>query len=464
MKSIGFPCGAFPDKPGLREMDVFLIAKRISTLYLISLVLLLSSCMPSAQAQKTVEGRVFGAYFAEWAVRYSGYTMADLEKSGVAANLDYLIYAFGNVTPGASPVCAIADPKAAWQDTSILAVNGKPFSGSIHGNFAGILELKALHPRLKALISLGGQAGDVSGFTAAAASPAGRRALVASCIHLFIQGHIAPGVEAPGLFDGFNVDWEFPLHADRENFTALLHEFRTQLDELSRSTGRHYTLTFDSPADPRKYANIDLKAAAKEVDFLTIDGYDYATPAEKRTNASSALYDSPADPLRYQSRAIDDTVQAYLKAGVPAAKYTMGIPLYGVGWSGVSAQNHGLYQSATSAAPVLLADGSGICPTQSVSAPAPGCDTILTPGFVTDATLTHLLRRPDARFWYDSSRKEATLYLSTSRAFYTFDDLHSIAAKTAYIRQHKLRGAYVWALNDDDTADTHIKAIAAGLK
>jgi chitinase len=440
------------------------MANRVTTFYLIALVLLVSSGMAFGQAQETDEGRVLGAYFAEWAVRYSGYTMADLEKSGVAANLTYLIYAFGNVTPGASPVCAIADPKAAWQDTSILAVDGKPFSGPVHGNFAGLLELKALHPHLATLISLGGQAGDVSGFTAAAASPAGRRALVASCIHLFIQGHIAPGVEAPGLFDGFNVDWEFPLHSDRENFTALLHEFRTQLDDLSRSTGRHYILTFDSPADPQKYRNIDLKAAANEVDFLTIDGYDYSTPAEKTTNASSALYDSPADPLRHQSRAIDDTVQAYLKAGVPAAKYTMGIPLYGVGWSGVSERHHGLYQSAASAAPVLLADGSAKCPTQSVTAPAPGCDTILTPGFVTDATLSHLLRRPDARFWYDSRRKQANIYLATSRTFYTFDDLRSIAAKTAYIRQHHLRGAYVWALNDDDTADTHIKAIAAGLK
>ena len=313
------------------------MAKRILAFSVSLLVLFLTSHLVSAQAQ-TTERRVIGGYFEEWDVRYSGYTMATLEKSGVAAKLTHLIYAFGNVTPAPSPVCAIDDPKAAWQDTSILGIDGKPFSGSVHGNFAGILELKALHPRLRTLISLGGQAGDVSGFTAAAASPAARRALVASCIDLFIKGHLAPGVDAPGLFDGFNIDWEFPLAADRENFTALLHEFRTQLDELGRSKGRHYILTFDSPANPQKYANIDLKAAAEEVDFLTIDGYDYAAPSEKMTNASSALYNSPADPLRDQARAIDDTVRAYLKAGVPAAKYTMGMPLYGVGWSGVSKQ------------------------------------------------------------------------------------------------------------------------------
>lgn len=438
--------------------------KRISSFYVSALAFFIFFHLAAAYAQEAAENRVFGGYFEEWDVRYSGYTMATLEKSGVAAKLTHLIYAFGNVTPGQSPVCTIADPKAAWQDASILGVDGKPFSGSVHGNFAGILELKTLHPRLRTLISLGGQAGDVSGFTAAAASPAARRALAASCIDLFVQGHLAPGVEAPGLFDGFNIDWEFPLAADRKNFTALLHEFRTQLDELGRSTGHHYILTFDSPANPKKYANIDLKAAAEEVDFLTIDGYDYAAPSEKRTNASSALYDSPADPLRDRARAIDDTVRAYLKAGVPAAKYTMGMPLYGVGWSGVPKRNHGLYQSADSPSPVLLGNGSGPCPTQSTTAPAPGCDAILTPGFVTDATVNQLQHRLDAQFWYDSRRDEATLYLSASRTFYTFDNLRSLAAKTAYIREHKLRGAYVWALNDDDAAATITKAIAEGLE
>jgi len=440
------------------------MAKRIFTFYLSMLVLFLCFYLASAPAQEAGEGRVFGGYFEEWDVRYSGYTMATVERSGVAAKLTHLIYAFGNVTPGPSPVCAINDPKAAWQDASIPGVDGKPFSGPVHGNFAGILELKTLHPRLRTLISLGGQAGDVSGFTAAAASPAARRALASSCIDLFVKGHLAPGVEAPGLFDGFNIDWEFPLADDRENFTALLHEFRSQLDELGRSTGRHYILTFDSPADPQKYANIDLKGAADEVDFLTIDGYDYAAPGEKTTNASSALYNSPADPLRDQARAIDDTVRAYLKAGVPAAKYTMGMPLYGVGWSGVANRRHGLYQNATGPAPVLLADGGSLCPTQSRNAPAPGCDAILTPGFATDATLNQVLRRPDARSWYDSRRESATVYLSSSFTVYTFDNLRSVTAKTVYIRQHKLRGAYVWALNDDDTAATITKAIAAGLE
>jgi len=74
------------------------------------------------------------------------------------------------------------------------------------GNFGAILQLKELHPHLKVLISLGGQAGNPAGWVTAAAAPAGRAALASSCIDLFINGNIAAGVRAPGLFDGFNID------------------------------------------------------------------------------------------------------------------------------------------------------------------------------------------------------------------------------------------------------------------
>jgi len=49
-------------------------------------------------------------------------------------------------------------------------------------------------------------------------------------------------------------------------------------------------------------------------------------------------------------------------------------------------------------------------------------------------------------------------------SFYTYDDPTSVAAKTAYIKKHKLGGGYVWALNHDDANGSLTKAIAAGLK
>src|ERR1700721_1878211 len=242
---------------------------------LTSLVVLAASVSQSS-AQTRYDGRIFGGYFEEWGINYAGYNIADLQKNGVADELTHLIYAFGNITPTSPPACAIADPVAAYQNSSLPSVSGKPYTAPLYGNFGAIQQLKGLHPNLKVLISLGGQAGKVAGFVTAAATAAGRTALATSCIEMFVKGNIAAGVTAPGLFDGFNIDWEFPGPADKENFTTLLKEFRTQLNALSKTTGRKYVLTFDSPASPKKYINIDLKSAAAQVDFLTIDGYDYA--------------------------------------------------------------------------------------------------------------------------------------------------------------------------------------------
>jgi len=427
-------------------------------------LLALVACVSQSFGHARHHGKILGGYFEEWGINYAGYNIADLQKNGVADELTHLIYAFGNVTPTSPPACAIADPVAAYQNSALPSVSGKLYTGPLYGNFGAIQQLKGLHPNLKVLISLGGQAGNVAGFVTAARSPAGRAALASSCIDMFVKGNIAAGVAAPGLFDGFNVDWEFPGAADTQNFTALLKEFRMQLNALAKTTGKKYVLTFDSPASPKKYVNIDLKAAAAVVDFLTIDGYDYAGADDKQTNEASSLYDSAADPMYADARYIDATVRAYLKAGVPAAKYTMGLPLYAVGWTGVANVNHGLYHNATGASPVLLADGSGLCPKPDKTAASPGCDTVLTAGFATYSTIENLTNKYGFTAWYDSARVGATLYNPARGTFYTYDNPAAVAAKTAYIKKNKLGGAYVWALNDDDANASLTKAIAAGLK
>lgn len=426
--------------------------------------LALVACVDQSFTQTRHQSKIFGGYFEEWGINYAGYNIADLQKNGVADELTHLIYAFGNVTPTSPPACAIADPVAAYQNSNLPSVSGKPYTAPLYGNFGAIQQLKGLHPNLKVLISLGGQAGDVTGFVTAAATPAGRAALASSCISMFVKGSIAAGVTAPGLFDGFNIDWEFPGPADKQNFTALLKEFRTELNALSKTTGKKYVLTFDSPASPTKYANIDLKAAAAQVDFLTIDGYDYAGTWDKLTNEASSLYDTPDDPLHADARYIDATVTAYLQAGVPAAKYTMGLPLYAVGWTGAPNANHGLYQQATGASPVLLTDGSGPCPNPDKTNASPGCDTVLTAGFTTYSTIENLTNKYGYTAWYDAARVGATLYNPSTGTFYTYDNPAAVAAKTAYIKKNKLGGAYVWALNDDDASGSLTKAIAAGLK
>jgi chitinase len=89
---------------------------------------------------------------------------------------------------------------------------------------------------------------------------------------------------------------------------------------------------------------------------------------------------------------------------------------------------------------------------------------VLTPGFATYSTIESLTNKYGYIAWYDSARVGATLYNPATGTFYTYDNPAAVSAKTAYIKKHKLGGAYVWALNDDDANASLTKAIAASLK
>jgi len=430
---------------------------------LTSLIVLLVCTYPSF-GQDGQQGKILGGYFEEWSIYYAGYNIANLQQNGVADKLTHLIYAFANVTTTPAPACAIADSWADYQTPYLPSVSGTPYPGPLYGNFAAIQQLKQLHPHLKVLISMGGaSAANVAAFVSASSTEAGRQALASSCINMFIQGNIATGVTAPGLFDGFNIDWEFPTAADKQNFTSLLKEFRSQLDALGETTGKHYVLSFDGPAGAQNYVNIDLRKAAEQVDFITIDGYNYAGSWDTQTNDASPLFDDRQDPLHGQGLDIDSTVNAYLKAGVPPHKYTMGLPLYGAGWTGVPDVHHGLYQDSTGPSPVPLASGKGLC--TDLSGNTPGCDVLLTPGTATYSTLAKLAANGYSN-WFDRQRVAVSLYNPDSDTFYTYDDPDTAFLKMLYVDVKVpggLGGAYVWALKDDDANGSMVKTMAAGL-
>jgi chitinase len=428
----------------------------------------LLTCTPTSFAQDPQHAKILAGFFEEWSIYYPNYNIANLQNNGVANSLSHLIYAFANVT--STPAgCALADPWADYQTPYLPSVNGTPYTSWPYGNFGAMIQLKQLHPNLKVLISIGGaSAANTAAFSKDASTAAGRQALAASCINMFIMGNVGTNwsgqpVSTGTLFDGIHIDWEFPAATDKNNFTELLREFRTQLDALGASTGEHYILSFDGPAGSQNYTNIQLAQAAEAVDFITIDGYNYAGSWDTVTNDASALFDSSQDPLFGQGLYIDATVDAYLQAGVPPRKYVMGLPLYGPGWSGVADVNEGLYQSSTGPSPVLLATGTGDCPNPSL--PSPGCDTLLTPGLATYSTLSTLTSNGYS-LYLDPIRIAASLYSPATETFFSFDNPFTAALKMVYVDLKVpggLGGAFVWALKDDDANGTMVKTMAAGL-
>jgi chitinase len=398
---------------------------------LIAALLLAAAAAGAAQsfaASARAPARVLAVYFADYD---SGFSAAEIPGGAVTD----VIYAFAAID--ARGRCALGDPYA---DT--LESFSGPGGGG--GQFGQLAALERRYPQLSTEISIGGWAAS-SQFSAAASTPARRRALVRSCIDLFLR-------QRPGLFDGFDIDWEFPVAggaagtparaADRSDATALLLEFRHQLDMLSASTHRRYLLTAAMPAfrpadgsyTPSR--SWDLRAAARIVDWFNLMTYDLTTTGTSRTDFESALEPTPGDPSPAApggGNTIAGAVSFYEAAGVPASRIVLGTPFYGHVFTHVPATGDGLFQRFRKLGP--------------------------TPSYA--QLLAGYL--PSFRRFWSPSAEEPWLYSHSAREFVSYDDPASLAAKANYVLAHHLRGAMVWEISMDDGSHDLLNALARPL-
>ncbi len=387
-------------------------------------------------------GRI-AAYFTEWSIYGANFHVQDVYTKGSAAKLTHLLYAFGGVN--ASGQCYTVDTWADYESPLGFNLGGNAW-GTVRGNFGQLQELKTLLPKLKVLISLGGANGS-SNFPAAAATPASRQALVASCINLFIKGNIPadpiggyPAVSIAGLFDGIDIDWEYPCGSnpavpcpDTANYTALLQEFRKQLNALPK--GSNYLLTADTPAGHYYYEAFDLAHLWHYVDFINLLTFDYHGDWESTTNFLAPLFNNSSDPA-YSSNylynlTIDSTVHAYLAAGIPPDRLNMGLPFYGAGWNNVSA-------GPVPAQPGLYQSGAGVS-TMPYNVLLP---YVNAQGF----TLHRDLVTGGAPWLYSPTPVNVVWpgVQTEASQFWTYDDPTSIAVKVLYGRFRGLGGSMIW--------------------
>nr|WP_184978780.1 glycoside hydrolase family 18 protein [Sphaerisporangium rubeum] len=370
------------------------------------------------------------AYFIQWGIYGRNYHVRDMDVSGAAKKLTHVNYAFGNV--GAEGTCVSFDAWADWQrpvpaEQSVDGVADAP-GQALNGNLNQLKKLKAKYPKLKVLISLGGWTGSKN-FSDAVLTAEARGRLAASCVDLWLKGNL-PGLPAgagAGVFDGIDLDWEWPgsdgdvgnviRPEDKRNFTLFVTELRRQM----RAFDAKAQLTAFLPAAEAKIdAGFEVRQVFGQLDFATVQGYDLHGTWESRTGHNGNLFTDRRDPnpVRYS---VDATVKAYLTRGAPAKKIVVGVPAYGQGWTGVGPVAHGLYQAAAGPAPGTWAAGNE---DYKVLAGKPG------------------------RRYHDVLT--GTQWLYDGNEFWSYDDPATLVAKAAYIRLHGLGGSMMWSIDGDD--------------
>ena len=407
--------------------------KIVSTLFGLIFCLIASSAFAQSNAQSkpaptsaavvpapTASRPIVVGYFRGDSMRHQ-FFLKDLISRGTISVLDQINYSQANVKDGR---CVVADPDVDINfpfsaDNSVDGTADTP-AITLRGNFHQLQELKKLYPRMKVLISLEG----TPDLFVKAAQPENRVAFVTSCVQQFIQGKIADGVTAANLFDGIDVDWEYPEEVDKLNFVALLAEFRRQLNAIAPN----YLLTVAMGTARNTFQHLDMVQVALYTDEIGIMNYDYAGPWSKKTGLVAPLYHVAGDPE--PDGDVDATIGSYKQAGVPLSRMLMGMPFYGYSWSQVATDAHGLFQLGE---PVHA-----------------------------DATYNFIASIANKFTVYRDPQSQAP-WLFDGTTFWTYDDEISIAAKAKYAKDHGLQGIMIWELSGDTADGKLLKAISSGL-
>jgi chitinase len=414
--------------------------------------------------------------------------------------LTHLIYAFADIGPDG--LARLENPCIDIGQCAPGQRNPYPDGGV----FGQLRQLKQRYPHLKLLISVGGW-GRSSHFSDAAATPESRKAFIESAMELLFRRY-------PGLFDGLDLDWEFPVRGgmatnsyrpdDRANFTALVEELRQRLDLDGAAAHTHYLLTEASPAGAGHMVNQDLARLATSLDFFNIMCYDYHSGG-RMAHFNAPLFSPAGDPTPNYN--VDWTVRAYLALGIPSYKLVVGVPFYGVGYAGVPG-NRGLFQpvvrdttapaTVNPAAPALTAvptPASTPAPTPApatvnpvtptpAAAPTPvaaltstaAAAAAPTPAPAADARpqqpwgasgfrypqLKEAQQRGFKRYWHPEA-KTYWLHHADSGVFVSYEDPRALKHKSDYIRRHDLGGIMFWEIGADTTG-TLLEAAWKGMR
>ncbi|WP_169796581.1 glycoside hydrolase family 18 protein [Chondromyces crocatus] len=256
----------------------------------------------------------------------------------------------------------------------------------------------------KAVVMLGG-AGEHAGWVSAAS--ASNRAV-------FVQNLLQ--LRADYGFDGFDLDWEPIEIADQPNFSALAEALRTAAPDaiLTLPVG---WVNANSPEVGSFYGEM-----AKLFDQINVMSYSMAGAWDgwQSWHSSALTGHSVSMPS-----SVESSVQAYLDAGVPAAKLGVGIGFYGSCWS-----------------PPVRGPGGAVA----------GSTVIADDNVMSFTNIMNGYYSAEFRTWDTAAQVP---YLSfpvpfgtSGCTFVSYEDEQSIRAKGRFVRNHGLGGAIVWTINE----------------
>ncbi len=397
-------------------------------------------------------GKVVGTYFVEWGIYGRDYHVNDIPVQ----NLTHVLFGFiaicgDNPHASGGAQSAINQECADKQDFEVTLIDRfanlqKTYPGDTwiddtsgseyNGNFGQFKKLKAAHPHLKILPSIGGWT-LTTPFYEMAKNEQNRAIFVNSAIE-FIRKY--------DFFDGIDIDWEYPVYggtdpelssaADTQGYNDLMRDLRVALDALSVETGRDYELTSAVGAAPQKIDAIDYVTASNYLDYIFLMSYDFMGAWDNTTGHHTAVYGNKDTEEGFNTF---DAINNMLDVGVPADKLVVGAAMYGRGWTGT--QNTGTH--APELFP-LYGEASG-----------PGSGTWEAGVYDYKDLYDNYIGTNNEGIngftvVYDEVAQAPYLWNATTGEFISYESPRSIEAKGELIDMYNLGGIFSWEIDADN--------------
>ncbi len=220
-------------------------------------------------------------------------------------------------------------------------------------------------------------------------------------------------------YDGIDLDWEYPdSREEMPGFDRLARRFREGLEELGKRKERSMKLTMAVSAHPKTLVWLSNKMILENFDWINVMTYDYSGNWSDFAGHHSPLSTSSQTP-KDENQSIETSINYLIEERkLPTEKILLGLPLYARGFNVASpycstegVQTEGLDVKRYYEIPILLKNGW-------------------------------------QRTW-DNETKTPWLHSPSGLGVIGYDDKESIAIKTKWAREKKLRGVFFWEASQD---------------
>jgi len=344
--------------------------------------------------------------------------------------------------------------------------------------FAALRELKARNPEVKLLWSTGGWMWNDCNEWGLAGTGAYTchifSEMVASEEHSRNHARSVISFLREHGFDGYDVDWEWPGYPgrngldmqarpeDKQNFVNFLRIVREEFDADANAGNPRLSLT----AAVGVGANVveigyDVAQLNQYLDLIGLMTYDLHGYWDGITGHNTPMSATPADIEQYGGEkgpgdhlTLSWVVDSWIAQGADPNKLVLGLATYGRGFT---LATPGFNQGPLS--PITTQSFNG-----KQGASRPGPDTVEA-GYLAYFEIADMLDQGGVSYW-DEARGVPYMISADGSQWVSYDDERSLQIKLDFLKEKKLRGAMVWALELDDWRNSEwplLNTIKSGL-